>query len=284
MTGSIASLDEPLLVGEHGAKAARLATARRAGLSVPPGLALTAGLVERLTHGDQFQLLATAIANSLRFPLAVRSSALDEATEAASFAGQHASVLGVRDFAAVVEALRAVAASVRAPSPAGYRARLGMAPETIIAVLIQELVPAEVAGVLFTADPVSGSGERMVVEAAFGLGEVVVGGLVTPDRYVLARDGHVLQSVAGPKELTIVAAPRGGTTTRAGQRPELCLGPLELRQLVELGARCEELFAGPQDVEWAFAGGRLHLLQSRPITTLPNTRRHADSFRNTVPR
>ncbi|MDQ6672896.1 MAG: hypothetical protein M3069_19495, partial [Chloroflexota bacterium] len=143
-----------------------------------------------------------------------------------------------------------------------------IAPETGIAVLIQELVPAEVAGVLFTADPMSGSGERMVVEAAFGLGEAVVAGLVTPDRYVLARDGSVLRAVAGAKELEVVLSARGGTTTRAVPHPEPCLEAKELRQLAQLGARCQELFAGPQDIEWALAGGRLHLLQSRPITTL----------------
>lgn len=268
MKGGIASLDEPLTATERGGKAARLATARRAGLPVPPGLALTAELVDRLVRGDQLELLAAAIESSLRFPLAVRSSALDEDTHAASFAGQHATVLGVRDFVEVVEAVRAVVASARAPAATGYRARLGITPETGIAVLVQELVPAEVAGVLFTADPMSGSGERMIAEGAFGLGEAVVAGLVTPDRYVLGRDGCVLDSVAGAKELTVVLSPHGGTTTRAGSRPEPCLKSDELRALTELGIRCEQLFAGPQDIEWAFAGGRLHLLQSRPITML----------------
>jgi phosphoenolpyruvate synthase/pyruvate phosphate dikinase len=149
---------------------------------------------------------------------------------------------------------------------------MSIAGEPRVAVIVQALVPAEVAGVLFTIDPISGSGRRWIVEASWGLGEAVVGGLVTPDRYVIARTGELLERQLGRKDVAMVANENGGTTELAINDParvqEACLGEQALVRLAELGAACERLFGAGQDIEWALSsGGTLYLLQCRPVTT-----------------
>ena len=148
---------------------------------------------------------------------------------------------------------------------------MSIAGEPRVAVIVQALVPAEVAGVLFTIDPVSGSGERWIVEASWGLGEAVVGGLITPDRYVIARTGELLERQLGHKDIAIVADEHGGTTELAINNParvqEACLGEKALVRLAELGAACEGLLGANQDIEWALSSGTLYLLQCRPVTS-----------------
>jgi len=148
---------------------------------------------------------------------------------------------------------------------------MGIEGEPRVAVIVQALVPAEVAGVLFTIDPVSGSGERWIVEASWGLGEAVVSGLVTPDRYVIARTGELLERQLGRKDVAIVANKNGGTTELAINDParvqEACLGEKALVRLAELGVACERLFGAGQDIEWAEAHGKLSLLQCRSVTS-----------------
>jgi len=203
--------------------------------------------------------------------VAVRSSAIGEDEVSASFAGQHASFLNVRGLDGVLSAIASVWASGQTEATRRYRARMSIAGEPRVAVIVQALVPAEVAGVLFTIDPVSGSGERWIVEASWGLGEAVVGGLITPDCYVIARTGELLERQLGRKDVAIVANEHGGTTELAINDParvqEACLGEKALVRLAELGAACERLFGAGQDIEWAQARGKLSLLQCRPVTT-----------------
>jgi len=203
--------------------------------------------------------------------VAVRSSAIGEDGALASFAGQHASFLNVRGLDGVLSAIANVWASGQTESARRYRARMSIAGEPCVAVIVQALVPAEVAGVLFTIDPVSGSGERWIVEASWGLGEAVVGGLITPDRYVIARTGELLERQLGHKDIAIVADEHGGTTELAINNParvqEACLGEKALVRLAELGAACEGLLGANQDIEWALSSGTLYLLQCRPVTS-----------------
>jgi pyruvate, water dikinase len=139
-----------------------------------------------------------------------------------------------------------------------------------VAVILQALVRAEVAGVLFTVDPLSGSSERWTVEASWGLGEAVVSGLVTPDRYVISRSGELRESHLGHKDVAVLAAQDGGTTIVENhdlQRARgACLDERSLTHLAELGAACERLFGPAQDIEWALSDGVLSLLQCRPVT------------------
>ena len=150
-----------------------------------------------------------------------------------------------------------------------YRKRLGAASEPQVGVVVQRLVTSDIAGVLFTSNPVTGSDE-IVIEAAWGLGESVVQGMVIPDRFRMTRTGSVLERVAGLKTIAIRNAPNGGTwqesVTPALAR-RLCLGYPELRCLHGLANRCDEIFGRePHDLEWAFQAGQMFLLQRRPIT------------------
>lgn len=252
-----------------GGKARELGRACRAGLPVPPGWALSPELVDRVVHGDPgAQQRAGAAFASLGAPVAVRSSALGEDGVEASFAGQHLSVLNVCSAPALIEAVTAVCESARSPSARAYRERLGITGEPRMAIVLQALVPAESAGILFTRNPLTGADERLI-EGAFGLGEVVVAGLVTPDRFRLARGGELLEQVLGDKDIAIEWDPSGGTREvavppdRAGAP---CLNGGQLAELEALASACERAFPGPHDIEWAFAAGRLYLLQRRAIT------------------
>ncbi|MGH7921903.1 MAG: PEP/pyruvate-binding domain-containing protein [Candidatus Dormibacteraceae bacterium] len=266
-------LDEALPTEEFGGKAAALSRARRAGLPVPDGFALSMGSVERISLGHESgggAVLRSLLDRLGGGPLAVRSSALGEDGADASFAGQHASVLGVLRSEGVVRAVREVWASARTPAALAYRRRLGIGGEPLAAAIVQRLVPADTAGVLFTRDPLSGRADQFVVEASRGLGESVVAGLVTPDSFLLARNGSVLSSRPGLKSVLVRLDPAGGTTRipvtdeRLVQEP--CLDAAALHLLAELGGACEALFGAGQDVEWAFAAGSLSLLQCRPIS------------------
>ncbi|MEO7035209.1 MAG: PEP/pyruvate-binding domain-containing protein [Polyangiaceae bacterium] len=198
----------------------------------------------------------------------MRSSAVGEDSASASFAGQHETVLNVREPEALLAAVRRVYDSARTSAALGYRQKLGLAGEPRMAVVVQALVPAVSSGILFTRHPISGADER-VIEAAWGLGEIVVAGLVTPDRYRLARGGQVLERTAGDKDLAIVWDEAGGTREIAVE-PErisaLCLSDAQLARLEQLAQACEAAFGGTQDLEWSFAQGELFLLQRRAIT------------------
>jgi pyruvate,water dikinase len=140
-----------------------------------------------------------------------------------------------------------------------------------MAVVVQQLVDADSAGVLFSRNPVDGSDE-LVVEAAWGLGESVVAGLVIPDRFRLRRDGAVVERIAGLKDVATRTAPEGGTSSThvpEGLARVLCLDDAQLAALHALALRCDEVFRGSHDLEWAFAGGRLYLLQRRALTAIP---------------
>lgn len=183
-------------------------------------------------------------------PLAVRSSGTKEDLEGSSFAGQYETVLDVRGADAVIDALRRCWASVWRTRVLQYAARrAGGAGGLEMAVVVQALVPAEVAGVLFTVNPLTGREEHALCESAFGLGEALVSGKVDPDRFVLEpATGQALER------------------TIAGARPTL--DDARLGELAGLAAAVQEHYGQPMDVEWALAGGAIHLLQARPITKL----------------
>jgi pyruvate, water dikinase len=206
-------------------------------------------------------------------PVAVRSSAIGEDSGGASFAGMNTTLTGVVGGDAVVEAMVACWTSLYGARVLAYRAGRGITEEPAIAVVVQRMVESERAGVMFTADPSTGDRSRIVVEAAFGLGESVVGGLVEPDTYLLDRDtGRLLSVRVGAKTFMITSGEGGGQQQvelppeRAGS---LALDVSEAMQLARTGVRIHEHYGVPQDVEWAYdAEGTLFVLQSRPITTL----------------
>lgn len=256
-----------------GGKAANLGELIRGTLPVPEGFVLTTAayrLAARPGHGDTCSPAAAAaalreapvppaVAEELLDayhalgpgPVAVRSSATVEDLPGASFAGQHDTYLGIVGDDAVLDAVRRCWASLWSDRAVAYRQANGIDGQGIaMAVVVQKMVDAAAAGVLFTADPVTGTRRRAAVDAVPGLGEALVSGEATPDHYVLdTATGSVLQSLAAGITAVLTEA--------------------ELVELAVLGDRAEGLFGAPQDIEFALdAGHRIWLVQSRDITTL----------------
>jgi pyruvate,water dikinase len=257
-----------------GAKAVGLGTALRAGLPAPPGVALAGPVVEALSSGDRRVVRSVEHAvHGLRGPLAVRSSCVDEDGADASFAGQHLTLLNVPSADEVVAAVREIWWSANSDSAFTYRQRVGQLARPSVGVVVQSLLAPEVAGVMFTRNPVTGAEERLV-EASWGLGEVVVSGRVIPDSFRISADGQVLSRVPGVKKVVIRATPGGGTEEREvapDQVEQLCLDDQQLAALHQLALRCEEAYGPGRDIEWAFADGSLYLLQCRAVTTSNGT-------------
>jgi rifampicin phosphotransferase len=205
--------------------------------------------------------------------VAVRSSATAEDLPGASFAGQQETYLNICGAQDVLAAVVRCWASLWTARAIAYRARQGIAPETVaLAVVVQELVRADAAGVLFTANPVSGRRDELVITATWGLGESLVGGLVTPDTLDVEKaTGRVLRREIARKQVMTVRS-QGGT--RLLEVPEELqkrpgLSKAQVAGLAALGRQIESLYGIPMDIEWTLAGGRLAIVQARPITNLP---------------
>lgn len=259
-------------LGGKGANLARLAVA---GFPVPDGFVITTEAYRRhvaglaLDGGEPAELrrriesapLDPTLAAQIRQaydrlgdgPVAVRSSATAEDLPGAAFAGQQDTYLDVTADD-LLSAVTRCWASLWTDRAVAYRRRLRIEPsEVSIAVVVQSMVPAEVAGVMFTADPVTGRRDRIMIDATAGLGEALVSGEVTPDHYLLDEEGRQVEFRAG--------ASSSGTPL---------IGPAELRRLAELGAAVRDHFGDPQDIEWALADDEVRLLQARPMTALPS--------------
>ncbi|MEU5345298.1 PEP/pyruvate-binding domain-containing protein [Streptomyces sp. NPDC020766] len=208
-------------------------------------------------------------------PVAVRSSATAEDLPSASFAGQQDTYLNVVGEDAVLDAVRHCWASLWTDRAVAYRATNGIDNRSVrLAVVVQRMAGARAAGVMFTADPVSGRRHWVTVDAAPGLGEAVVSGAVNPDHFVMdTAEDRMVERRLGDKRLAVRPLPGGGTEHVEPADPHLaaaaCLEADELRRLVALGREVERLFGSPQDVEWTLdADGLIWLTQSRPVTTL----------------
>jgi pyruvate,water dikinase len=268
--GEVVPLAEASDVGVFGSKACGLGDAIRDGLPVPPGVALAGPVVEAVAGEDAttIEQVTTAL-RGLRTPLAVRSSAVDEDGKDASFAGQHLTLLNVPSIADVPAALREIWWSANTDSAITYRQRVGLFTRPSVGVVVQSLLDPMAAGVMFTQNPVTGADER-VIEAAWGLGEAVVAGLVIPDTYRLARDGATIECVPGWKRTAIRCRDDGGTYEEdvPADRAEMpTLNDDLLAQLSHLAQHCEEAYGNARDIEWAVDGGTVYLLQCRAVTT-----------------
>ncbi len=205
-------------------------------------------------------------------PVAVRSSATAEDTEAASFAGMNETFLNVRGPDEVVDAVRRCWSSLFGARTVFYRAKQGFGQSDMdIAVVVQIQILSTRAGVMFTIDPASGDRDRLVIEGSLGLGESVVSGQVSPDRYVVDKESlHIIKRDVKRKELVIEPLPDGGTRTRelsGNESTQPVLSDDEVRMVAKLGIRDEKHYGTPQDTEWAFdEEGLAWMLQSRPVT------------------
>lgn len=203
--------------------------------------------------------------------VAVRSSATAEDLPEASFAGQQETFLNIARDDQLLVAVRGCWASLWTPRAIGYRARHGISPEKIsLAVVVQELIDADASGIIFTADPVTGDDTMIEINAAWGLGEAVVGGQVTPDTITVDRaSGVIMRTLINTK--TIMTAMNSSGTASVPVPRQLQEAPAvpeqQARQLADLAITVEDLFKDPMDIEWCRRGDQLFILQARPITT-----------------
>ncbi len=252
-----------------GSKAVGLGEAARAGLPLPPGVALSGDIVEAVAAGEESAIRKVEkLVRPLGGPLAVRSSAVDEDGAEASFAGQHLTLLNVPSCDELGDAVREVWWSANSDSAITYRQRVGLFTRPSVGVVVQSLLDPESAGVMFTQNPVTGADE-CVIEASWGLGEAVVAGLVIPDHYRVDRSGTVLERTPGLKKIAIRKLPEGGTyeeqlSKELSEQP--CLDDDQVMELKQLADLCEQVYGPGRDIEWAIAGAQLYLLQCRAIT------------------
>src|SRR6266849_3017207 len=206
-------------------------------------------------------------------PVAVRSSATAEDLPELSFAGQQETYLNMRGEAMVLDAIKRCWASLWTARAIDYRARHGIAQEEVsLAVVVQELVPADAAGILFTANPLTGARDQVMINAALGLGEAIVSGQVTPDTVVVDKaSGAIIKQEITEKDVMTVRTLEGTheEPVPADQRSRAVLSPAQAAELARIGVQIEDLYARPMDIEWVLHDGRVSVLQARPITALP---------------
>ncbi|WP_330231147.1 PEP-utilizing enzyme [Nocardia sp. NBC_00508] len=308
----IVVLGEPVAADPEslGGKGARLDEMTRAGLPVPPAFCLTTELFDRFRR--EIGLDAQALAGepgavrsrvlTAEIPadisdaildayaalgarrVAVRSSACREDSAAQSFAGQHDTVLNISSAAGVLDAVKACWASLWSDRAAVYR---GAADAGSIAVVIQQMVQAEAAGVLFTRDPISGRTDRFVVDAVWGLGEGLVSGRVSADSFTVDPAGSRVtdQNVRYKVAMTVSVAPGIVELVKVPEelRGVACLSQEQLTGLAALAVLVRERYGAEQDIEWAVEGGALYLLQTRPITVAPPQPMRRSPYRDPQP-
>ena len=289
-------------ITQAGGKGANLGALLRAGFPVPDGFVVTTAAYDRFVADHDLSSRVPALAEvgdtaAIRglfeasplapevkdaivaahallgdVPVAVRSSATAEDLPGASFAGQQESFLNVVGPDAVVAAVRRCWASLWTERAVAYRAGrdAASAGPLSIAVVVQQLVDAEVAGVMFTADPTTGRRDETVITAAWGLGESVVGGTVDADAFRV-RDGRVVEATVGDKSVMTILTSTGTAEvpTPPHRRRERTLSDARAIDLAGLGRRVADLLGVPQDIEWVLSKGAFHLVQARPITALP---------------
>lgn len=270
------------LVGGKVASLSRLA----AEYQVPPGFCVTTAALERWSERDGVHVpddsVHAALVQAYRAlgeqcgahepRVAVRSSAIDEDGGAASFAGQYETYLNVAGAHDVVKAVGRCRASLRSARVVEYRRMNGLPTDNIrLAVLVQQLVPSDVSAVMFSANPITFNRDEIVINASWGLGESIVGGTVTPDMIVIRKNDLAIVSyhVADKRRMT-VSVPRGTEEVDVPMflRRREVLEKTQLREMALLAVSLEARHQRPVDIECAYHGGKLYLLQCRPVTTL----------------
>ncbi len=225
------------------------------------------------TGGEMPQALGEAILQHYEGmgAVAVRSSATAEDLPDLSFAGQQDTFLNVVGRETLLQAVVSCWSSLWTARAIGYRSRNHIEHHGVaLAVVVQEMVPSEASGVLFTANPLNGLRTEMVIDATFGLGEALVSGMVEPDRYVVSVPECTIQhKKLGAKALAIYGRSQGGTETREAKAAnQQAIADTVIQELANLGQQIATLYQTPQDIEWGLANGELYILQSRPITSL----------------
>ncbi len=264
--------------GLVGGKAANLSRLARMYHRVPDGFSLPVTVMDEahpLDLRDEITAAISDLMNCHRLPdfiAAVRSSAVDEDGATASFAGQHETYLNIVGADAIIQAVTKCWESARSEHALDYRRQQGLSVERPqIAVLVQQLVAADVAAVVFSANPITGKRDEVMINASWGLGESIVGGTVTPDTFVVRKSDLAITSrLVADKQRMTVSTPGGTREVEVPRflRKQSALADEQIMEMARLAITLESTMEHLVDVECAYAGGELYLLQCRPITTL----------------
>ena len=261
-----------------GGKAANLSRLARMHHRVPDGFSLPVTVMEEahpLDLRDEIFVATSDLMACHSLPelvVAVRSSAVDEDGAVASFAGQHETYLNIVGADAIIQAVTRCWESARSERALEYRRQQGLSvnrPQ--LAVLVQQLVTSDVSAVVFSANPITGSRDEIMINASWGLGESIVGGTVTPDTFIVRKtDLAITSRTIADKQRMTISAPGGTHEVDVPRflRTEISLNDKQAVEMAKLALSLEVTMEHPVDVECAYAGGELYLLQCRPITTL----------------
>lgn len=229
----------------------------------------------RFVQGNIPKGIIEAIKNAYQpfegIPVAVRSSATAEDLPEMSFAGQQDTFLHVLNQEALLIAVKECWSSLWTARAIGYRARNKISQQDVsLAVVVQKMIPSEVSGVLFTANPLTGSRLEVSIDAAYGLGEALVSGQVEPDNYIIdSRELKILNKTVGAKALAMHGSADGGLVVeQTEERKHQALTDAQIISLTKIGIQIVNYYDSPQDIEWALTDGKFYILQSRPITSL----------------
>jgi phosphoenolpyruvate synthase/pyruvate phosphate dikinase len=268
---------DPGLVGSKSAILARLFHILPG--AVPPGVALSPPQTEffaSLSGSDSLAKASQALLAALgehspdmgkRY--AVRSSALDEDSARYSFAGQYETALGLSSVHDIITAIGACVHSADSARIAAYRSASVQESTSAVGVLVQEMVPADRAGVAFTINPLTGANE-IVIDASFGLGDLLVSGQITPDEFIIDTSCQVSKLTVGSKRLMSVLTHHGIIRTPVPESLQVIpsLSDGQLKEIISAARACESALGHPVDLEWAVSGNMLFILQARPITAI----------------
>ena len=291
-----------LETGALGGKGENLERLSELGLPVPSCFILPASVMEQMTADlelagifddsselEEPSLLASSRILALEWPLdlkeaiaercasfgspvAVRSSAVGEDGKDHSFAGQFDTFLFVRGQEEILQAIKRCWASAYSVRAVAYRRVHGLPHDVRMAVVIQKMIDSEISGVLFTADPLTGNRDKVILSSLWGLGEGLVSGTLDADTFEVSRRSGIIEPTLVEKKQRFVPAPEGGTKITAVPIDRISRESLsvdQIRRLVALGEKIEAAFGAPQDIEWTIEGEEIFLLQTRPITKLP---------------
>lgn len=257
-----------------------LACIKKADISKPDTLESASQEINRLFQDARIPMdigssISNAYTGSIRkgTPVAVRSSATAEDLPDASFAGQQETFLNIQGEEALLEAVKKCWASLWTARAIAYRIKNEIDQDTVaLAVVVQELIAAEAAGIMFTVNPVNGNRNELVINAAWGLGEAVVSGAVSPDTYMVNREkGRVIKLEVEDKTIMTIRTEKGTAEVPVADalRKKVVLKDRQIMELAQLGMKIEEFYGSPMDVEWAVVENRFFIVQARPITALP---------------
>lgn len=280
-------------VATAGGKGANLGEMTRAGIPVPPGAVLLAQAYERFmesngidTSGEPEKIRTAILGGSIpedikteildyyhsmgrNARVAVRSSATAEDLEDASFAGQQQTCLNVQGEEQLLDSIKECYVSLWGERAVSYRQATGYDAQPVaLAVVLQKMVESDVSGVLFTQNPTTGKKTEILINASYGLGESVVSGAVSPDELICLRDGRIIKQVTGSKKSMVVYGERQTVTVPVEEEKsrKLSITPAQVKKLVEKSMEIEAHYQAPMDIEWAFMGDELYILQARAIT------------------